>query len=117
MKKILVVDDEEDILVVLKAFLLRNGYQVEVTQTCGEALRIFYSFLPDLVLLDINVGNSDGREVCKTIKSQAAHRHIPVILISANRNSLLTYSEYGADGAVEKPFSFDALLRIIESHL
>lgn len=117
MKKILVVNDEQDVLTILKSFLTGNNYTVSVTQTCEEAMAIFNSLLPDLVLLDINVGDSDGREVCRQIKSRAEHAHIPVILISANRQALSTFTQYGANAAIEKPFSFDKLLEVINAHL
>ena len=61
MKKILIVDDDEDLLTNMKSFFKRNGYHVVVTKSCDEGLDIFYSFQPDLVLLDINVSDQDGR--------------------------------------------------------
>jgi len=117
MKKILVVDDNEDILFMLKSFLHLKGYEVAVSITCKEALGIFYSFQPDLVLLDVNVGEDDGRVMCKQIKSQAEYRHIPVILISANGDGLKAYEEHGASAAIEKPFNLPRLLVLVKSLL
>lgn len=117
MKKILVVDDNEDILFMLKSFLRLKGYEVMVSVTCKEALGIFYSFQPDLVLLDVNVGEEDGRVMCQQIKSQADYRHIPVILISANNEGLKAYEDHGASAAVEKPFNLPQLLTLIKSLL
>ena len=116
-EKILVVDDDEDILTMLKNFLQAKGYDVKVTLTCEEGLIVFYAYQPDLVMLDVNVGSDDGRLMCRKIKSQANYQHIPVILISANSEGLKSYVDYGAVAAVEKPFQFVYLLGLIESHM
>ena len=115
MKKVLVVDDDTDLLVVMKSFLKKNGYEVRVTTSCEEGLNIFYSFKPDLVLLDINVGSEDGREMCRKIKTQAEYAHIPVLLISANHEALQLYGDYGANAAVQKPFELPALLQLLQA--
>lgn len=117
MKRILVVDDNEDLLHGLKIYLHRSGYDVRVSLSCNEGLDIFYSFKPHLVLLDVNVGSSDGREMCRQIKAHADYRHVPVLLISANRDNLLSYEDHGANGAVEKPFDLTALMGQINTHL
>jgi len=116
LKKVLIVDDEEDILFLLKSYLSKR-YEVATVLSCEHGLEIFYSFKPDLVLLDVNVGTSDGRVMCKTIKAQAEYRHIPVILISAHRDNLLEYANYGATSVMEKPFNFPKVLATIQSHL
>lgn len=116
MKKVLVVDDDTDLLLMMKAFLTRNGYEAAVTTSCEEGLNIFYSFKPDMVLLDINVGTEDGREMCRKIKTQASFRHIPVLLISANHEALKFYSDYGANAAVQKPFELPSLLQLLQLH-
>jgi DNA-binding response OmpR family regulator len=117
MKKVLVVDDDTDLLSVLKVFFLKKGYDIAVTTSCDEGLDIFYSFQPDLVLLDINVGSQNGQEMCRKIKAQTEYQHIPVIFISANHDALKLYVDYGADDAVKKPFDASQLLKIVELHL
>ena len=117
MKKLLIVDDDEDLLVNMKAFFKRNGYHVAVTKSCDEGLEIFYSFQPELVLLDINVGDQDGREMCKKIKSHAEYQHIPVVLISANHDHLKSYTTYGANNMIEKPFEALHLLHLIRTYI
>ncbi len=114
MKKVLVVDDDTDLLVMMKTFLKRNGYDVRVTTSCEEGLDIFYSFKPDIVLLDINVGSEDGREMCRKIKTQAEYCLIPVLLISANHEALQFYGDYGANAAVKKPFVLPSLLQLLQ---
>jgi CheY-like chemotaxis protein len=117
MKKILVIDDEPDILLLMKAGLSQKGYSVKVSSSCNEGLDIFYEFQPDLVLMDINVGSEDGREMCRAIKTQAVYEHIPVILFSANNEALRSYKEYGATAALDKPFNLPALLEVVQQYL
>lgn len=115
MKRILLVDDDTDLLVSLKSFLTKQGYDVTTTTSCRDALSILFSVAPHLVLLDVNVGDEDGRSMCQQIKSQAESQHIPVILISANHQLLETYREYGANASVRKPFNLPGLLNAIEN--
>lgn len=116
MKKILIVDDDKDLLANMKAFLSRRGYDIAVTITCDEGMQIFNSFKPDLVFLDINVGGQDGREMCQKIKAGADSRHIPVILISAIHSDLQLYQSFGADSFVKKPFQFSSLLDALNTY-
>jgi DNA-binding response OmpR family regulator len=117
MKKIMVVDDEKDLLALAKGYLKRAGYDVAVTTSCKEGSEILVSFKPNLIFLDINVGSEDGREMCRDIKSLAEHKHIPIVLISADDDSLNTYKEYDADSFLKKPFQPAELLNIAASYL
>jgi len=117
MKKIMVVDDEIDLLALAKGYLKKAGYDVAVTTSCKEATDILASFKPNLIFLDINVGSEDGREMCKQIKSIAEHKQIPIVLISANEDLLNTYQQYDADSILKKPFQPVQLLTIATSYL
>lgn len=114
MKRILIVDDDVDLLASLKSFLTRKGYEVTTTTSCDNGLQILFSASPHLVLLDINVGDEDGREMCRKIKGNAESQHIPVILISANHQQLERYQDYGANEFLPKPFDSLKLLQTIE---
>src|ERR1700683_1386791 len=116
MKKIMVVDDEKDFLALAKEYLKRAGYDVVVTTSCGEGLNILNLFKPDLIFMDINVGTEDGRVMCKQIKSMAEHKHITIILISANDDALNTYKDYHADSFQKKPFQPSQLLSSAASY-
>lgn len=109
MKKILIVDDDPDLLDVMQIYLSTYGYKVIVADTCDDGLRTFYDEKPDLVVLDINVHDQDGREVCAKIKANAESNHIPIILVSGNQEALVTYESYGANAMIEKPFDFKLL--------
>ena len=109
-KKILVVDDEPDILEFLQIIFEEAGYLVATTEK-GDYLDKFKSNpLPDLVLLDMLLSGKDGREIVKQLKSQAKTRHIPVIMFSAHPSAQKTALAAGADDFVEKPFDIDTLL-------
>ena len=117
MRKILVVDDDTDILQLLKTYLTLIEYDVRTTTSCNEGMQIFDSFQPDLVLLDINVGSEDGRVMCQQIKQQAEYEHIPVILFSANPELLKMSDQYGATATMDKPFDLESMIALFEKHL
>lgn len=113
--KILVVDDEKEITVMLKDFLLFNDYDVIVANNGKDALDKV-SESPDLILLDINMPDIDGLEVCKRIRNAIT---CPIIFLTARTleqdkiNGLLI----GADDYIVKPFSLDELEARIKAHL
>ena len=117
MNKIMVVDDDKDLLANVKAFIRKRGYDVVVATSCKEGMDILHSFKPDLIFMDINVGDDDGREMCRSIKGQVEFLYMPVILISANHEALKEYQDYGANASINKPFPFSDLAAIIGQYL
>ncbi len=116
-KKLLVVDDEPDILEFLQVILEEEGYAVAVTGK-GEYLeKLNIGVLPDLILLDMWLSGKDGREIVKYLKSQEKTRHIPIIMFSAHPRAEETALKAGADDFVAKPFDIDVLLNKIAHHL
>jgi len=118
MRRILAVDDDSDILEVLQYILEDSGYEV-ITLADGHYLfdKIKES-QPDLILLDIMLGNLDGRDLCKSVKSRIETHDIPVILISASHEVSKTLNQTGApDDFIAKPFDIDVLLRSINRQL
>src|ERR1700754_1735004 len=105
MQRILAVDDNEDILEVLQLILEDSGYEVE-TLTNGHLLfDKIKAHRPDLILLDIMLGNMDGRELCKNVKAKMETNKIPVILISASHNLSDRYKPCDApNDFLAKPF-------------
>src|SRR5579864_5322411 len=109
-KKILIVDDEPDILEFLKIILEEEGYTIVTTEK-GEYLeKLANGALPDLILLDMLLSGKDGRDIVKHLKSQQQTRHIPVIMFSAHPSAEETAHKAGADDFVPKPFDIDVLL-------
>jgi len=104
---ILVVDDEEDILELVRYNLSREGYQV-IGETTGEgALKRCRSEMPDLVVLDLMLPGIDGLEVAKNLKGDERTRQIPIVMLTAKEEEadVVTGLELGADDYITKPFS------------
>ena len=109
-KKILVVDDEPDILEFLQIILEDEGYDV-LTSEKGEFLEQLHNGgLPHLILVDVLLSGKDGREIVKLLKSQDETKHIPVIMFSAHPSAEETSKQAGADDFLAKPFDVDVLL-------
>ena len=116
-RRILVVDDEPDILEFLQVILEEEGYTV-VTSDKGEYLEQLHNGgLPHLILLDVLLSGKDGREIVKYLKSQQETRHIPVIMFSAHPSAEETARQSGADDFLAKPFTIDVLLEKIAHYL
>ncbi len=109
---ILVVDDEEDILELVKFHLSREGYAVLCSETGEEAWRIVKEKPVDLLLLDLMLPGIDGLELTRKLKSDAQTSQIPVVMLSAKGEEvdIVTGLELGADDYVTKPFSPRVLL-------
>ena len=106
-EKILVVDDEEDILELLRFNLSREGCQVSCASSGEEALRLVRTELPDLVVLDLMLPGIDGLEVTRRLKSDPNTKHLPIVMLTAKGEEadIVTGLELGADDYVTKPFS------------
>ncbi len=118
MKRILAVDDNDDILEVLRYILEDSGYMVDTLSDGHLLFDKLKEHTPDLILLDIMLGNMDGRVLCKDIKSTRDTQGIPVILVSASHDVAATLNQYGApDDFVAKPFDLDVLLNSIQRQL
>lgn len=103
-RKILVVDDEPQIVKVLKAYLEKAGYQVLTALDGREALAVFSRETPDFMILDLNLPGMDGLEVCKVVRRES---NIPILMLTARVEEAdrLIGLELGADDYVIKPFS------------
>ncbi|MFH1062229.1 MAG: response regulator [Candidatus Omnitrophota bacterium] len=115
-KRILIIDDEPDILRVVMFRLRKAGYEV-LTAADGQAgWQMAKSELPNFILLDIRLPLMDGFEVCKKLKDDPQTAAIPVIFLSASSAEDLSSKskEYNAEGFMRKPFEPDELLRTIE---
>ncbi len=116
IKHILVADDNQAIGDALQAMLEDVGYHVTTT-TDGKTVERLQKDFPDLILLDIWMSGTDGRDICNQLKNQTTTKHIPIIMISANTNGKQIAKKAGADDFVAKPFEINDLLAKIEKHL
>jgi two-component system phosphate regulon response regulator PhoB len=105
--KVLVVDDEEDLLELLRFNLSKEGYQVSCAASGGEALKSVRADPPDVILLDLMLPDMDGLEVARRLRSDPDTRNVPIVMLTAKgeESDIVTGLELGADDYVTKPFS------------
>jgi two-component system response regulator MtrA len=105
--RVLVADDDEDILALVKAVLERAGHEVITVHDGAQALESVQAKSPDLVVLDISMPELDGLEVLRRVRADAVTRDLPVILLTAQAQEVDVERGYatGASAYVKKPFS------------
>ncbi len=118
-EKILIVEDEDDVVELVRYNLEKGGYLTDVAMTGREALAKVKSGVPDLVLLDLMLPEIDGLEVCKLIKNDAETAAIPVVMLTAKgtESDIVVGLEMGADDYITKPFSPRVLLARVKAVL
>jgi DNA-binding response OmpR family regulator len=117
-KRVLVVDDDEDILDVIRIILEDEGYQVTTLNSGKRIIENIAASRPDLILLDVMLGASDGREICRELKSNSRFQYIPIVMISASHNlhdQLL--QPKSADAFIPKPFDIDNLINVVNAQI
>jgi two-component system alkaline phosphatase synthesis response regulator PhoP len=117
--KILIVDDEEDILELLRFNLSREGFQVLCAASGEEALEKVKTEMPDLILLDLMLPGMDGLDVARDVKNQAPTKEIPIVMLTAKGEEadIVKGLEIGADDYITKPFSRKVLTARIKAVL
>ena len=110
MVRILLIDDDPDVRVMMGKMLYKEGYEVDTAAGREEALSKLNVTKPAVILLDVLLSGSDGRELCREIKEDKNLKHIPVIMFSGHPGAALKFEEYGADDFIAKPFNIEALL-------
>jgi twitching motility two-component system response regulator PilH len=116
IRKVLVVDDSATDLKNLEQFVSGGGYQVITAKSGKEAVAKTKSELPDAVLMDILMDDMNGFQACRTITSDPATKHIPVILVSSKgeKTDKIWGAEQGAKGYLVKPFTKEQILSEIK---
>ena len=116
MPKILIIEDDEKLREELKIFLNKNGYKSTTLTTFDNPIQDILQTTPDLILLDINLPNTDGEYICKEIRKQS---NMPIIIVTSRDNELdeLLSINNGADHYITKPFNIQILLAKIGSLL
>lgn len=110
-KKILVVDDDHDIREIISLILIEEGYLVTGLNNGRSVVKNIQNDRPDLVLLDVQLGDVDGRDVCKELKGASDTCAIPVMMISANSSwQSLLETDCKADDFLDKPFDIVELV-------
>jgi len=115
MKKILVVDDDDEVLETIQLILEIGGYDVEPLNDAQVIFERIDDFQPDLILLDVVLGKIDGRIVCSQIKSHVDTKYIPILMMSGLYDlKEVQDMECAPDDFMSKPFKMDVLLEKIE---
>ncbi len=114
MKHILVIDDNEDILHMLKAMLQMKGYKVSMRDSPIGIENELAENRPDMIIMDMLLSGADGREICKTLKEDEIFSTIPLLMISAHPNARKDCLAAGADFFLEKPFDMNELFSNID---
>ena len=115
MKRVLVIDDNIDLLTVVQLVLSAAGYEVSSFANWKEGFNKIVSFDPELIMMEVNLGNADGRNLAKQLKYQAGTKHIPIILFSTTQSVIDNLIECEADEFIVKPFSRQLILEKVRS--
>ncbi|MDB5115389.1 MAG: hypothetical protein JWQ79_881 [Mucilaginibacter sp.] len=110
-KRILVLDDNQDILDIVHETLSYEQFEVKGTSESADVMPFVEEFAPDLVILDYRVAGVNGGELCKQIKCHPKFKDIPVIIFSAYINHDDELFSYGCDAIINKPFD---LIELVE---
>src|SRR6185437_16559727 len=113
-KKILIFDDNQELLELCTIILEEIGYQIKTSSTSNEVERQVSDFGPDIIFMDNWLPDVSGVEATKQLKSNSQLRHIPVIYFSANNNIVELAKEAGADDFISKPFDIIDLEDIVK---
>jgi DNA-binding response OmpR family regulator len=118
-KKILIADDEPNIVTALEFLLQRNRYEVFVARNGEDALKLVEAHQPDLVLLDVMMPVRSGYEVCQRMRERSDWRHIKIIMLTAKGSDVEMNKglSIGADLYITKPFSTQDLVAKINGLL
>lgn len=111
--KVLLADDDESIVDAISMMLEYMGYAVETTLD-GTQVPEIVAHAPDVVILDVWMAGIDGRDICRSLKSDSHTAAIPILMISASKDAKASVLACGADDFLEKPFDIDVLVEKIE---
>ncbi len=120
MAKILLIDDEAEIVLLTRRILEREGFEVVTAKSGKDGLKVLENDPPDLILLDIMMPGEDGWEISRKIKSNEKTKNIPVAMftVRVSEKSVQKSIEYAlADAQIDKPFETEELLKVINDLL
>jgi len=116
-KKILVIDDDKDILEPILLILEEEGYTVTAMQKVEHGYKKIEELKPNLILLDMLISGSDGRTICKDFKKNAKLKNTPIVMMSAHPGAAKASKTCGADSFLAKPFETTDLINIVKKFL
>jgi two-component system phosphate regulon response regulator PhoB len=116
-KKILVVEDDRDISELIAYNLQREGYDIACLYDGGQVVDFVHKLKPEIIILDLMLPEVDGLEICRTLKSDTATKHIPIVMLTAKSEEadVVVGLQMGADDYIPKPFSPKVLVARIKA--
>lgn len=115
MKKVLVVDDNEEIRKVMNLLLTHYGYKVSLAYSYESLLSMVKVEKPDFILLDVVLDNEDGKVICKKLKQNEETQDICIIIFSGFEDELKEYEIYNADWVMDKYCDITDLIEVLET--
>lgn len=115
MKKVLIVDDDHDILSLVEMILSMNNFGVQAISQWQQIDNSITSFSPDIILLDVSLNGADGRDICKRLKTDSTTKNIPIVLFSAHADVATSLQDCNAQGFIAKPFGIENLVTTLQS--
>jgi DNA-binding response OmpR family regulator len=112
-KRVLIFDDDPDILEVCAIVLRSHGFETSTQRDCEDILQKIDQFRPDVVLMDNKIPPVGGVLAARTVKASPNHAGLPIVFFSANLEVAKLAGDAGADQYIEKPFDLDALVAVL----
>lgn len=116
-KKILLLDDNKDLLLIVQIILKSQGYDVVQACCVNEAAQKIKIHRPALILMDVFIKEEDGREFCSQIKQDSTTHQIKVVMMSGIESDNTLLYKIGADDFIQKPFDYDDLLTKVQRQM
>ena len=113
---ILVVEDDPQVARLIALVLQRHGHQSEIVADGRAALARAKEIKPGMIFADLTIKGMNGQALCSTLKSDAATRGIPYVVLSGDRDIAQKAEECGADDYMGKPFEFEDLIRLVDKY-
>ncbi|GAA0893698.1 hypothetical protein GCM10009122_33770 [Fulvivirga kasyanovii] len=116
-KKVLLCDNDPDIIEIVSLILAGKGFEVFICTTCEEVPDKIENHNPDLIIMDLWIPEMGGEETTMMLKNSPKYKDIPVIILSANNEIEVISRRSGADGFIAKPFEIRELVSKINDHI
>jgi DNA-binding response OmpR family regulator len=109
-KQILIIDDEQDLLDIMEIYFKDEGFKVKTTAVTDDIFKMVDSYQPDLIILDYQLKEVNGGEICYLLKEHPETKHLPVIIFSASAKAVHFFDKYKCDLFIAKPFDLFHLI-------
>lgn len=117
MKRVLVVDDNKDVLEILQIAFEARGFEVLGIYKGEETIQTVESFSPHVILLDVFLGEVNGIDICNTLKDNPDTKNIPLVMFSAHSTAEAVLGMCSAEAFIGKPFNIHHLTKVIEAQV